>query len=44
MLEPGVPIPDLRAVDDREQTIFLNSLVAGGGLVLWFYPKDDTPG
>lgn len=44
MLERGAQLPDLRAVTDKGHTIPLASMLGGGGLVLWFYPKDDTPG
>ncbi len=44
MLQIGARIPDLDVLDDRGQRIPVRSLLGSGGLVLWFYPKDDTPG
>jgi peroxiredoxin Q/BCP len=43
-LQPGAPIPDvtLAAVDGR--TVRIRELVGKKTLVLYFYPKDQTPG
>jgi len=43
MLEPGAPAPDFEAVDHRGRTVRLRDL-RGKKVVLWFYPKADTPG
>lgn len=43
MLPVGVPAPDFEAKTDRGETIRLSSL-RGQKVVLWFYPKADTPG
>ena len=42
-LEIGSPAPDFRSSDHRGQNHRLNDY-AGKTLVLWFYPKADTPG
>jgi peroxiredoxin Q/BCP len=39
----GDPAPDFTLQDDRGQEVSLSSL-RGKTVVLWFYPKDDTPG
>ena len=43
LLEPGADAPDftLRAHTGRDVTL---SSLRGGPVVLWFYPKADTPG
>ena len=43
MLAEGATMPSLSVLDDRGETIETNDLL-GKTLVLWFYPKDDTPG
>jgi peroxiredoxin Q/BCP len=43
MLEPGTSIPDVTLLDDTGAEVALRSLL-GKPLVLYFYPKDDTPG
>lgn len=43
MLEPGSPAPDFSVSDDEGNTRTLKDF-AGKTLVLWFYPKADTPG
>jgi thioredoxin-dependent peroxiredoxin len=43
MLEPGTSIPDIMLLDDTGAEFSLRSLL-GKPLVLYFYPKDDTPG
>jgi peroxiredoxin Q/BCP len=39
----GDPAPDFSLVDDRGETVTLSSF-KGKPIVLYFYPKDDTPG
>ena len=41
--ELGKPAPAFSALDENGNTITLNDF-AGKKLVLYFYPKDDTPG
>jgi thioredoxin-dependent peroxiredoxin len=43
VLETGDTIPRMRVPDDTGGTIDTGDLL-GKTLVLWFYPKDDTPG
>ena len=43
MLTPGSPAPDFSVTDEQGQTRTLGDF-AGKHLVLWFYPKADTPG
>ena len=43
MIETGAKLPNLKVADDSGQMISTESLL-GGPLVLYFYPKDDTPG
>jgi peroxiredoxin Q/BCP len=43
MLKPGDPAPDFEAVDHNGNTVRLRDL-RGRKVVLWFYPKADTPG
>lgn len=43
MLSEGAKIPHLTVPDDAGNPFELGAL-AGKTLVLWFYPKDDTPG
>ena len=43
MLEEGATIPRITVSDDTGKTIDTGDF-AGKTLVLWFYPKDDTPG
>ena len=42
-LKVGDQAPDFEATDDEEQTVRLSGL-RGKRVVLYFYPKDDTPG
>jgi peroxiredoxin Q/BCP len=42
-LSPGDPAPDLALEADDGSRVSLGSL-AGSRIVLYFYPKDDTPG
>jgi peroxiredoxin Q/BCP len=39
----GDSAPDFTLEDDRGEKVSLSSL-RGQTVVLWFYPKDDTPG
>jgi hypothetical protein len=43
MLKPGDPAPDFTGRDHTGKTITLSQL-RGKNVVLWFYPKADTPG
>lgn len=43
MLEPGQPAPDFTLHDQHDKPITLSKL-KGKPVVLYFYPKDDTPG
>ena len=42
-IEEGQPAPDFSLRDDHGKTVKLSSL-RGKPVVLYFYPKDDTPG
>ena len=43
MLQPGQDAPDFDAVDHQGNRLRLSDL-RGKKVVLWFYPKADTPG
>lgn len=43
MLEEGTPAPDFTAQTDSGSSLTLSAL-RGRPVVLYFYPKDDTPG
>ena len=43
MIEPGQPFPDFSLPDQNGKTRRLSDF-AGRWLVVYFYPKDDTPG
>lgn len=43
MLTPGTPAPDFRALDHHGREVTKGDF-AGKRVVLWFYPKADTPG
>lgn len=43
MIEEGSPAPDFELPSDSGETVTLSSL-RGKPVVLYFYPKDDTPG
>ena len=42
-LQPNTPAPDFTAVNENGETVSLADF-RGRNLVLYFYPKDDTPG
>jgi thioredoxin-dependent peroxiredoxin len=43
MLQPGDPAPDFDVLDNKGNRVRLSDL-RGKKVVLWFYPKADTPG
>lgn len=43
MVEPGDPAPEFRLPDCEGNTVSLSDLI-GSRVVIYFYPKDDTPG
>lgn len=43
MLNPGDPAPDFEVLDNKGNTVRLRDY-RGKKVVLWFYPKADTPG
>ena len=43
MLEPGQEAPDFEVGDHTGRTVRLSDY-AGRDVVLWFYPRADTPG
>ncbi len=43
LLHAGVPAPDLSSVDHQGNPVSLRAL-RGKNVVVFFYPKDDTPG
>jgi thioredoxin-dependent peroxiredoxin len=43
MIETGAMLPSVNVTDDSGESISTQSLL-GGPLILYFYPKDDTPG
>jgi peroxiredoxin Q/BCP len=43
MLEAGAPAPDFAVPDHDRRTVRLSDY-RGRHVVLWFYPKADTPG
>ena len=43
MVEEGKPAPDFQLTSDSGETVKLSDL-RGKQVVLYFYPKDDTPG
>ncbi len=43
MLEAGQPAPDFTLLDQNEKSVTLSQL-KGKPVVVYFYPKDDTPG
>lgn len=44
MLENQQPAPNFRAFDQNHQMVSLADYVGEKNVVLYFYPKDDTPG
>jgi thioredoxin-dependent peroxiredoxin len=44
MLAAGDKLPNLTLADDTGNPVRTTELLGGGPLVLYFYPKDDTPG
>ena len=44
MLETGQPAPDFSAIDQDGETVTLQQFRGKKNVVLYFYPKDDTPG
>ena len=43
MLQPGDPAPDFNVPDETGTARTLGEF-RGSNLVIWFYPKADTPG
>jgi peroxiredoxin Q/BCP len=43
MLKPGDPAPDFTVKDHMGRTVRLSDY-RGKEVILWFYPKADTPG
>ena len=43
MLQAGEPAPDFEVKDHQGRTVKLSDY-RGRDVVLWFYPKADTPG
>jgi peroxiredoxin Q/BCP len=43
MLEPGAHAPDFEVLDHTGRRVKLSDY-RGTSVVLWFYPKADTPG
>lgn len=43
MIEPGSAAPDFAVADHTGRTVRLSDY-RGRSVVLWFYPKADTPG
>ena len=43
LLEPGTPAPDFTLPDAYEKQVSLKDF-RGSKLVLWFFPKANTPG
>jgi peroxiredoxin Q/BCP len=44
VLAEGDKLPKLTLLDDEGNRVSTHDLLGKGDLVLWFYPKDDTPG
>lgn len=44
MLKKGSKIPELTLLDQDENKVVLNELAGNNPLVIYFYPKDETPG
>jgi peroxiredoxin Q/BCP len=43
LLQPNIPAPDF-TIEDQDGTLVTLSSFKGNKIVLYFYPKDDTPG
>jgi len=43
-LKPGDPAPKLEVLTSKGETVPLQSFYGKGPVVIYFYPKDDTPG
>lgn len=43
-LKPGMPAPGIEALDQHDATVKLADFRGKSNVVLYFYPKDDTPG
>ena len=43
MLDPGTQAPDFDVLDHNGDTVKLSDF-GGKRVILWFYPKADTPG
>lgn len=43
-LEPGQPVPEFTAVATGDKTVRLSEFRGKHNLVIYFYPKDNTPG
>lgn len=44
LLEEGATAPEFSLVDEQGQTRSLSEFLAQGPVVVYFYPRDDTPG
>ncbi|MBF0418407.1 MAG: peroxiredoxin, partial [Magnetococcales bacterium] len=44
MLQPGDTIPDLTVPDQHDQRLPLSQRLGPKGAIVYFYPKDNTPG
>lgn len=44
MLHSNQPAPDFSALNQHQQTVTLSDFSGHKNVVLYFYPKDDTPG
>lgn len=44
MLKVGDTAPDFEGLTDENKKVTLKDLISGNNLVLYFYPKDETPG
>jgi len=44
MLHINQPAPDFSALNQHQQTVALSDFIGHKNVVLYFYPKDDTPG
>ena len=43
-LELGAPIPDVTGINQAGKTVSLKEVAAKGDVLVYFYPKADTPG